>query len=86
MEKLIDLAIHGKGIYTNEYSKYLQDEIMGDPYSSLGSLNLEYPSTSSLEILEKLYPTQIFYKYYAKDLNPPSQVSRPTFDLGLGLN
>ncbi|XP_026399209.1 probable serine/threonine-protein kinase kinX [Papaver somniferum] len=58
MEKLIDLDIHDKGIYTNEYSKYPQAEIMGDPISSLGSLDLEYPST----------------------------VSRPTFELGLGLN
>ncbi|XP_026396296.1 probable serine/threonine-protein kinase kinX [Papaver somniferum] len=86
MEKFIDLAIHGKGIYTNEYSKYLQDEIMGDPYSSLGSLNLEYPSTGSLESLEKLYQTQIFDKYYAKDMDSPSQVSKPSFDLGLGPN
>ncbi|KAI3937877.1 hypothetical protein MKW92_033774, partial [Papaver armeniacum] len=59
---------------------------MGNPYSSLGSLNLEYPSTGSLESLEKIYPTQIFDKYYAKYLDPPSQVSRPTFDLGLGPN
>ncbi|KAI3853005.1 hypothetical protein MKX03_016185, partial [Papaver bracteatum] len=33
-----------------------------------------------------MYPTQIFDKYYAKDLDPPSKVSRPTFDLGLGPN
>ncbi|RZC83835.1 hypothetical protein C5167_046623 [Papaver somniferum] len=45
MEKLIDLAIHRKGIYTGEYSKYLQAQIMGDPYPSLGILSLEYPST-----------------------------------------
>ncbi|XP_026391217.1 uncharacterized protein LOC113286811 [Papaver somniferum] len=84
MEKLIDLAIHGKGIYTDEYSKYLQAEIMGDPYPSLGILSLEYPSTGSLPSLEKMQSSQIFDKFYAKDLDPPSQVSRPTFDLGLG--
>ncbi|RZC44637.1 hypothetical protein C5167_037594 [Papaver somniferum] len=84
MEKLIDLAIHGKGIYTDEYSKYLQAEIMGDPYPSLGILSLEYPSTGSLPSLEKMESSQIFDKFYAKDLDPPSQVSRPTFDLGLG--
>ncbi|RZC47093.1 hypothetical protein C5167_040032 [Papaver somniferum] len=84
MEKLIDLAIHGKGIYTDEYSKYLQDEIMGDPYPSLGTLSLEYPSTGSLPSLEKMQSSQIFDKFYAKDLDLPSQVSRPTFDLGLG--
>ncbi|KAI3861254.1 hypothetical protein MKX03_002960 [Papaver bracteatum] len=77
MEKLIELAIHGKDIYTDEYSKYLQDELMGDTYSSLGSLNMDYPLTASLESLEKMY---------AKDMDPPSQVSRPTFDLGLGPN
>ncbi|KAI3946755.1 hypothetical protein MKW98_003318 [Papaver atlanticum] len=82
MEILIDLSIHGKGIYPNEYSKYLQGEIMGGALSSLGSLDLEYPSTGSLESMEKLYPTQIFDKYYAKDLNPPSKDSRSTFDLG----
>ncbi|RZC45058.1 hypothetical protein C5167_038003 [Papaver somniferum] len=84
MEKLIYLAIHGKGIYTDEYSKYLQGEIMGDPYPSLGILSLEYPSTGGLPSLEKMQSSQIFDKFYAKDLYPPSQVSRPTFDLGLG--
>ncbi|KAI3870686.1 hypothetical protein MKW92_016841, partial [Papaver armeniacum] len=45
IERLIDLAIHGKTIYTNEYSRYLQAEIMGDALSYLGNLDLEYPST-----------------------------------------
>ncbi|XP_026400573.1 uncharacterized protein LOC113296481 [Papaver somniferum] len=57
---------------------------MGDPYPSLGILSLEYPSTGSLPSLEKMESSQIFDKFYAKDLDPPSQVSRPTFDLGLG--
>ncbi|KAI3861688.1 hypothetical protein MKX03_030793, partial [Papaver bracteatum] len=59
---------------------------MEDSYPSLGRLSLEYPSTGSLPSLEKMESSQIFDKYYVKDLDPPSQASRPTFDLGLGLN
>ncbi|KAI3887067.1 hypothetical protein MKW92_002745 [Papaver armeniacum] len=86
MEKLIELSIHGKDIYTDEYAEYLEAKIMGDSYPSLGILSLEYPSTGSLPILEKMESSQIFDKYYVKDLDPPSQASRPTFDLGLGPN
>ncbi|KAI3896499.1 hypothetical protein MKX03_015007 [Papaver bracteatum] len=86
MEKLIEIAIHGKDIYTDEYAKFLEAEIMGDAYPSLGSLSLEYPSTGSLPSLEKMESSQIFDKYYVKDLDPPSQASRPIFDLGFGLS
>ncbi|KAI3839459.1 hypothetical protein MKX03_017720 [Papaver bracteatum] len=86
MEKLIDLAIRGKEIYTDEYAKYLEAEIMGDSYPSLGSLYPEYPSTGSLPSLEKMESSQIYDKYYVKDLDPPLQASRPTFDLVLEPN
>ncbi|KAI3941647.1 hypothetical protein MKX01_018237, partial [Papaver californicum] len=56
---------------------------MGDSQLCIGPLDLEYPSIGSLESLEKLYHTQILSKYYARDLDPPSQDSRPIYFLGL---
>ncbi|KAI3915810.1 hypothetical protein MKX01_013266, partial [Papaver californicum] len=41
LKRLIDLTIHGKGIYFGEYNSFLQD----DSQLSLGSLDLKYPST-----------------------------------------